>query len=168
MSRLDLSAVRAALGDMLGSFIVGEVDEGGGVEIIARASGGSEVAEAIGAAKERLEGAGLDAFATGGRLFVSVPRAEAPAGPWDPAWPVGAPWTSEEFDEDATLPEPADDEPDTEPEPPLFVRPFDPGRFRVVMQRAGADRGAIERCIAAARTANGGEIAGFRGERGAA
>ena len=47
-------------------------------------------------------------------------------------------------------------------------KPFDAGRFRVVMEREGATSAAIERCLDLARRETCAELPSFRGERGAA
>ena len=47
-------------------------------------------------------------------------------------------------------------------------KPFDAGRFRVVMEREGATSAAIERCLDLARRETCAELTSFRGQRGAA
>lgn len=152
--------VRGILGGLESVFAIEERGEGLLLVCVARA----EIrGECVCEAARALVRANLDVDSPGdGRIAVAEKT-------------YAAPWTAPDFDEDDTIPPVVvpseDDEEDTDvdSQPPLFVRPFDSGRFRVTLQRAGADPSAIERALAAQRRATGGEdLAGYRGERGAA
>lgn len=77
---IDVQAIRAALGSRAREYAV--LAGGTGVEVAPQESASHLVAEALHEARLRLERAGLDACATGGRLLVSERRVAPATPPW--------------------------------------------------------------------------------------
>jgi hypothetical protein len=91
VSRVDLDAVRLALGNLSGLYAVGPHDLGGGVELTCKLFATLDIAYTNGGAKKRLEASGFNVMAIGQRLHIASPAtaaasAEVQPGPWAPGW----------------------------------------------------------------------------------
>ena len=74
---VDTGKAREALGGLAASFLWGAVDEGGGVTLTSKAISSQDVREALSEATRRLERAGFDTIAIGGRLHLASPATAA-------------------------------------------------------------------------------------------